>query len=126
MRKRMPQKIQEHGTSIGVTRRIVKLYDSNRKVELAVHIMERFATAPLRERILRMSGYVRNKVGTARTPFLDETRGPLGVIKRASSKRRPNRAPWDPQGVPDHPQEGFTCEGGVHWTVVPNCHNVLE
>ena len=58
---------------------VARLYDPNRKVEVVSYNMERFAKDCVTV-ICELSGYEKAKVGSAPTPFLDESNDPLSVI----------------------------------------------
>ncbi len=50
-----------------------KHFDPMRKVEVVVYIMDRFATHCITV-FCDLTGYDRNKIGTAPTPFIDESK----------------------------------------------------
>ena len=54
-------------------------FDPKRKAEVVVYSMERFATKCITV-FCGLTGYDRNKIGTAPTPFIDESKDPLIVI----------------------------------------------
>ena len=64
---------------------VATLYDPNRKVELVIYNMERFAKDCVSV-FCELSGYAKTKVGTAPTPFLDESKDPLVVIEEPAKK----------------------------------------
>ena len=72
-----------------------KLYDPNRKVELVIYNMERFAKDCVNV-FCELSGYAQTKVGTAPTPF-DESKDPLVVIEEPA-KSGTNGLNATPQG----------------------------
>ena len=58
------------------------IYDPNRKVEVVVYNMERFAKDCVSV-FCQLSGYSIDKVGTAPTPFLDEANDPPIMFEEA-------------------------------------------
>ena len=58
---------------------VARLYDPNRKVEVVSYNMERFAKDCVTV-FFELSGCEKAKVGSAPTPFLDESNDPLSVI----------------------------------------------
>ena len=77
---------------------VAKLYDPNKKVELVVNSMERFAKDCVTA-FYEFSGYAKNKVGAAPTPFLDESNDPLVAIEEPAKKgtNGQKHAPEKPQ-----------------------------
>ncbi len=61
------------------TAEIAKLYDPKRKVEVVSYNMERFAKE-CATAFCELSGYPKAKVGTAPTPFLDESKDPVAIF----------------------------------------------
>ena len=100
----MPPKTQPGGVAspsqegTDTTVKIAKLYDPNRKVELVVYNMERFAKDCVTA-FCELSGYPKAKVGTAPTPSLDESKDL--VVKfddppATGSKGKKNKRPKSP------------------------------
>ena len=63
---------------------VTKIYDPNKKVEVVVYNMERFAKDCVNV-FCELSGYSKDKVGTAPTPLLDEANDPLLVLEEPVS-----------------------------------------
>ena len=63
---------------------VTKIYDPSKKFEVAVYNMERFAKDCVNV-FCELSGYSRDRVGAAPTPFLDEANDPLAVLEEPVS-----------------------------------------
>ena len=86
-----------------------KLYDPNRKVELVVYSMERFAKDCVNV-FCELAGCDKTNVGAAPTPFLDESKDPLVVIQEP---RHGQTAPQEaPHGGGGGLRKGGTTEKG--------------
>ena len=70
------------GAEVGHTQRqaYTDMYNPNRKVKLAVYSMVRFARDCVTV-FCDLTGYDKGKVGTAPTPFVDESKDPLVVTQ---------------------------------------------
>ena len=80
------------------TAEIAKLYDPKRKVEVVSYNMERFAKDCVTA-FCELSGYPKAKVGTAPTPFLDESKDPVVIFDdppTTGSKGKKNKRPKSP------------------------------
>ncbi len=73
------------GEEVGHTQRqaYTDMYNPNQKVKLVVYSMERFARDCVTV-FCDLTGYDKGKVGTAPTPFVDESKDPLVVTQPAS------------------------------------------
>ena len=80
------------------TAEIAKLYDPKRKVEVVSYNMERFAKDCVTA-FCELSGYPKAKVGTAPTPFLDESKDPVVIFDghpATGNKGKKNKRPKGP------------------------------
>ncbi len=66
---------------------VAMIYDPDKKVSVVVYNMERFAQDCVNV-FCELSGYAKNKVGSAPTPFLDESNDPLAIIEVEPTKAR--------------------------------------
>ena len=73
--------------------------------------MERFAKDCVNV-FCELSGYAKNKVGTAPTPFLDESKDPLRVIEEPAATDGQISPLGAPQGASGGPQERVTAKAG--------------
>ena len=76
------------GRTLAPIEPVERWYDPNRKVDVVSYIMERFA----RDYVVvfcELSGCSLDKIGTAPTPFLDESNDPLIVIEEPHSRESP-------------------------------------
>ena len=80
------------------TAEIAKLYDPKRQVEVVSYNMERFAKDCVTA-FCELSGYPKAKVGTAPTPFLDESKDPVVIFDEppaTGTKGTHNKRPKSP------------------------------
>ncbi len=66
---------------------VAQIYDPDKKVSVVVYNMERFAQDCVNV-FCELSGYAKNEVGSAPTPLLDESNGPLAIIEVAPTKAK--------------------------------------
>ncbi len=77
---------------------VARCYDPNKKVSVVAYNMERFAQGCV-DVFCELSGYAKNKLGTAPTPFLDESNGPLTIVDGEPTKPKKRCVfgdSWDP------------------------------
>ena len=72
------------GTATSATP-VARIYDPSKKVSVVSYNMERFAEDCV-DVFCELSGYAKNKVGTAPTPFLDEANDPLAIVDDEPTK----------------------------------------
>ncbi len=80
-----------------VIENVAKLYEPNRKVELVIDSVKRFAN-DCANAFCELSGYARAKVGAVPTPFLDESKDPLVVIQEPTKRVNHSPVKGDYQG----------------------------
>ena len=80
------------------TAEIAKLHDPKRRVEVVSYNMERFAKDCVTA-FCELSGYLKAKVGTAPTQFLDESKDPVVIFDdppATGNKGKKNKRPKSP------------------------------
>ncbi len=64
---------------------VARIYDPNKKASAVAYNMERFAQDCVNV-FCELSGYAKNKVGTALTPFLEEASDPVAIFEDEPTK----------------------------------------
>ena len=73
------------GTAAPAPAPVARVYDKNKTVTVVSYNMERFAEDCVNV-FCELSGYAKNKVGTAPTPFLEEANYPVAIFEDESTR----------------------------------------
>ena len=78
---------------------VARIYDKNKTVTVVSYNMERFAEDCVNV-FCELSGYAKNKVGTAPTPFHEEANDPVAIFEGAPPKPKAKGKPSALAGAP--------------------------
>ncbi len=87
------------GTAAPAPAPVARVYDKNKTVTVVSYNMERFAEDCVNV-FCELSGYAKNKVGTAPTPFLEEANDPVAIFEGAPPKPKAKGKPSALAGPP--------------------------
>ncbi len=77
---------------------MARIYDPERTVSVVSYNMERFAVDCVNV-FCELSGWDRNKVGTAPTPFLEESNDPVAIFEDDAIKKKGKGKSTEPSGT---------------------------